>query len=178
MIVPAPRLGYYTAAHWLQGGVILLVIAALALGVLSALDDMKERAEKLGLELTLRNMRTGMQLAMVDAMMRQRAPEIATWVGGNPIAWLGSDPDGYLGACARAGRQFLPAGAWCFDEERRELAYRPRRVEHLRLRPGGGGGKCTELSWRVAPVLEAGSSGVAGLRLEAASPCEWVLEEN
>ncbi len=178
MIPPAPRgLGYYAAAHWLQGGVLIVVIGALALGTLSALNEMKERAEKLVLELTLRNMRTGMRLAMGDAMMQQRAQEIATWAGSNPIAWLGSQPDGYLGPCAPAGRQILPGGAWCFDEERRELVYRPRSVDHLRGRAREEEGRCTELSWRVARVSEAGSPGdVAGLRLEAASPCEWVLE--
>ncbi len=180
MIAPAPRgIGYYAASHWFQGAVLFVLVGALAIGLLSALSDARESAEKLVVELSIRNMRTGMQLAMGEALMQQREGEMATWAGRNPITWLGSKPDGYLGACPVAGRQFLPGGAWCFDYERRELVYRPRSIKHLRALPEGGGRACGQLSWRVARASEnTARGGLVGLRLEAASPCQWLVDGN
>lgn len=177
MNAPAPRsIGYYAAAHWFQGAVLFVLVGALAIGLLSALSYARESAEKLVVELTLRNMRTGMQLAMGETLMQQREREMATWAGRNPIAWLGSNPDGYVGACPLAGRQFLPGGAWCFDDQRRELVYQPRHSKHLRALPEGSGQGCGQLSWRVTRAPEsAASGGLVGLRLEAASLCQWLV---
>ena len=95
MIAHEPRsLGYYSASHWLQGAVVFVVLGSLALGLLWALNDAKERAEKQVVELTLRNMRTGMQFAMGEALLRRRESEMASWVGINPVLWLGAPPTG------------------------------------------------------------------------------------
>jgi len=169
--------GYYTASHWFQGAVLLVVIGSLAIGILSALSDARDRAERQMVELMVRNLRTGMQLAMGEALMHQRDREIISWVGRNPIAWLGASPAGYLGVCAASGRQELPGGAWCFDGERRELVYRPRRSDQLRALPGSPDQQCRDLSWRVARAPESvASGGFVGLRLEAATPCQWISE--
>ncbi|MFT3849237.1 MAG: hypothetical protein QM739_11380 [Propionivibrio sp.] len=141
------------------------------------LDDLGERVEKQSVELTIRNMRTGMRLAMGEALMHQQEADIATWAGGNPVRWLGSPPAGYRGECEGEARQDLPKGEWCFDPRRRELLYRPYNTDHLRAPSSGGEDICSVLRWRVARAPEALiSGGFAGLRLETASLCEWLAE--
>ena len=168
------RPGYYATSHRFEWAVLLVVIGLLAIGLLSALHDANERAERQAVELTIRNMRTGMQLAVGEALMQQREGEMAAWVGINPVRWLGSDPAGYRGECSAAESRDLPAGAWCFDRDRRQLMYRPRHTGHLRVPAVDDRGRCDVLSWRVTRVSERMASG-AGLRLAAAADCRWVL---
>ena len=178
MIAHVPRSpGYYTASHWLQGAVVLVLLGSLALGLLWALNDAKERAEKQVVELSLRNMRTGMKMAMGEALMRQREGEMVSWVGINPVLWLAGPPTGYRGECSAEESRNLSAGEWCFERENRVLVYRPRSSDHLRALVEGQSLECSQLSWRVTRVSEsAASGGFIGLRIEAASPCRWVLE--
>jgi len=178
MIPHGPRtLGYYASSQWFQWAVLFVMLGSLAMGLLWALDDVKERAERQTVDLTLRNMRTGMQLAMGEALIRQREREIATWVGGNPINWLGAPPGGYRGECSAEEGRGLSGGEWCFERASGELVYRPNSVDHLRDSRGEKDSPCGQLRWRVARVSESASSaGFVGLRIESASTCQWVLE--
>jgi hypothetical protein len=166
-------MNYWTASRWLSFVVAILIIAALIATLLMALAEAQERSEKLIVEVTYRNMRTGLQLAMGQAMMRGNDHEIAEWVGSNPLRWLGREPEGYLGECDSRGTQALAEGAWCFDRERRELVYRPRHTRHLRL-PGESEGKKI-LRWRVMAAQPQSAGVSAGLRVEYVTAVEWVL---
>jgi hypothetical protein len=177
MTSPPRTLGYYAASAWFQGGIFLLVCAFVGFRLLGALDDAQERGEKLAIEITVRNMRSGMQLAMGDAMMHQREGEIASWVGSDPTRWLGGRPDGYRGECSVLDANSLPAGAWCFEREHRELVYWPRNVEHLRILATADGRPAEQLRWRVTRAPEsAASGGFVGLRVEIVTPYEWFLD--
>lgn len=170
------RPGHDATAHWFEWAVLWVVIGLLAFGLLSALHDASERAERQVVELTIRNMRTGMRLAMGEALMQQRESEMTAWVGNNPVHWLGSNPAGYRGECSTAESRELPAGAWCFDRDRRELVYRPRHTGHLRVPSTADKDRCEVLSWRVTRVPERMASGAfVGLRLAATADCRWVL---
>ena len=169
--------GYYAVSHWFHVAIIFLLLSALGLWLLSALEDAKERAERLGVELTIRHMRTGLLYAMGEALMRQNEHEIHSWVGSNPIRWLGASPSGYLGVCSSVRRSSLAGGEWCFDNERKELVYQPRHLAHLHQGGVDTGDQCTQLSWRVVsgPAREQ-SEQVASVRIEPASACGWLLQ--
>jgi hypothetical protein len=155
------RLGYYAASHWFQGAVLLAVLALIVNGLMS----------------TIRNMRTGLKLAMGEVMMQQREAEIAAWVGSNPVRWLGSPPGGYRGECSSEESRNLSGGEWCFVRNRRELVYRPHHPDHLHSLPAGSERQCPQLSWRVARAPESvPSGGFVGLRIETTAPCQWVLD--
>lgn len=174
--VPPRSLGYYARSRWFQGCVYLLLAAVLGAWLLVALNEAQERAEKLTVELTMRNVRTGMQLAMGEALMHRRESDIAGWVGSNPVRWLGSPPEGYRGECSAADARNLPAGAWCFERESRQLAYRPRNTAHLRLLSSDDGRTEGLLRWRVGSASEGtAKGGFVGLRVEIVTPYEWFL---
>lgn len=169
--------GYYAVSHWFHVAIIFLLLSALGLWLLSALEDAKERAERLGVELTIRHMRTGLLYAMGEALMRQSEHEIHSWVGSNPIRWLAASPSGYLGVCSSTQRLNLVGGEWCFDNERKELVYQPLHVAHLHQGGVDTGEPCAQLSWRVASLPGAEQSGqVVGVRIESASACGWALQ--
>lgn len=164
---------YYAGSRWLVHAVTIVAILLLAGWLLAALQEAEERAEKLMVELTWRNMRTGLQIAMGEALMSGRDKEIAGWEGSNPVRWLGSEPSGYRGECAARLAGELPKGAWCFDSGRRELVYRPRNDRHLRIDGEAGRGKL--LRWRVvAAAQEPERPGPPGLRVESVTSYSWL----
>ena len=171
------RLGYYATKKWVQHAVLFVVVGLIAVGLISALGDATEQAERQIVELTIRNMRTGMQRAMGEALMHQREGEMASWAGSNPVRWLDSFPAGYRGECSTAESRALSGGEWCFERGRRELVYRPRNLDHLHESTGeirAAGRQCDLLSWRVARApVSAASGGFVGLRIEIASSCQW-----
>lgn len=176
-MTPPRTLGYYAASTWLQGSVFLLLCLLLGSWLLGALHEAQERGEKQAVELAVRNMRTGMQLAMGEALMHGREGEIASWLGSDPVRWLGRQPDGYRGECSVQEADNLPAGAWCFDRERRELAYRPRNADRLQILTTADGRQSKQLRWRVARAPEsAASGGFVGLRVEIVTPYKWLLD--
>jgi hypothetical protein len=172
------RLGYYATRNWFQRAVLFVVLGLFAIALISALGDAKEEAERQSVELTIRNMRTGMQRAMGEALMHQREGEMASWAGSNPVRWLDSLPAGYRGDCSAAESRELSGGEWCFERGRRELVYRPRNIDQLYESRGAMkalGRQCDQLSWRVARApTSAASGGFVGLRIEVVSSCQWV----
>lgn len=176
MTAHEPRtLGYYAASHWFQAAVVFLMLGALALVLLRALNEVKVQAERQTVELTVRNIRTGMQFAMSEALMRQRESEIAAWAGSDPTRWLELPPAGYRGECSPDEQRSLPEGAWCFEGGSRQLVYRPRDAKHLRGLDDGQ--PCAQLVWRVVRVTDSAvNGGFVGVRLEPASSCRWFFD--
>lgn len=175
------RLGHYAGTKWFQWAVLLVLCGLLAGGLIGALEDAKGRAEQQAVELTIRNMRTGLQLAMGEALMQQRQGEIAGWAGSNPVRWLGRSPTGYGGECNNTGDRRPGAGAWCFDVRQKELIYRPRsdalliEQDKLDKLERAGAEPCKTLRWRVRrtplPGAAQADNGFVGLRIEPVRAC-------
>lgn len=169
---PERQLSYWTARRWLPFAMAMASIALLGTLLLEALAEAEERSEKLMVELTYRNMRTGLQLAKGEAMLRGRRQDIRNWAGTNPVRWLDSPPPSYRGDCGQPAHE-LAEGEWCFDGVLRELVYRPRHARHLRM--AGPEGTAKQLRWRVVPVSSSGG-GNGDVRVEYVTSFGWFLE--
>jgi hypothetical protein len=168
---PEREISHWTARRWLPFAVALSSILLLAAFLLDALAEAEERSEKLMVELTFRNMRTGLQLAKGEAMLRGRRQDIQSWAGANPVRWLDGPPPGYRGDCGSPAHE-LAEGEWCFDDTLRELAYRPRHAPHLRLTQSEGEPK--QLRWRVIATPAAGET--RDVYVEYVTAFTWFLE--
>lgn len=170
---PLRRPDYYAASHWLPSTLLVVIVGGLAAILMAVLQGAQDSQERLVVALTVRNMRSGMQMAVGEALMHGRQREIADWIGGNPVAWLAAPPSGYGGACGVPAAATLTAGAWCFDATTRALLYKPRKAAALH---GALASQppCTVLTWRVAgAAVQAGDGGLVGLSLQAFGPCRW-----
>ena len=99
--------------------------------------------------LAIRNMRTGLQLAMAEKLMRGEDKSMVELAGTNPLELIGQPNGG--GA----------RGDWQFDAERHELVYRPMIALAFEGR--------NELRWHIAGIPGSGGR-VTGLRLVEVSP--------
>lgn len=158
----APWLAQWVGSRWLPGMVSLCIVAALATVLLEKLDEIAGDSERLLVDLTERNMRVGLQLAVAEAITHGREARLIDWVGGDPSVWLGQPPVGYLGRCVPPVRQMTPGG-WCFDPEAHTLWYRPRH-DSVAAAKGARG----VLGWQVvAAGLSPDGRTVSGLRVES-----------
>jgi general secretion pathway protein G len=145
---PTPRL-----RALLQFAVTLAIAGVLWAVLLDSLHTIQEQSERTVMEATVRNMNSGLRLEIAARIMHGEEATLPALVGNNPVNYLEKPPLDYLGPCT----EDFPHGKWCFDERTREIAYRPRREEHLAYPADGR----RDLRWRIASAAERAGTGHA-----------------
>ncbi|OGB23055.1 MAG: hypothetical protein A3I66_08535 [Burkholderiales bacterium RIFCSPLOWO2_02_FULL_57_36] len=134
----------------------------------------QEYAEKTAMEVTARNLRTGLRLRVADLMMRDRLHEIDRLLQDNPITWLETPPPNYIGERANAKQDDTVRGNWYFDNVRRELVYTPFR--HRYFQPQLYGNHSIRYRIAAVPVTSGdGTRSIEGLSLVLLSPYKWEI---
>ena len=133
---------------------VVVLFGILAGALLARLVGIEQAAERTEVDLAVRNMRVGLQLAIGERLMRGQEERLAELVGANPIDFLGRLPLGYRGETTEPDGP----GTWRFDPASHILAYRPRQPEAF------GGNE--ELRWRMATQQATSGGRIQGLRLE------------
>jgi len=134
--------------------IVVSIFGVLAFVFLERMEQVQVDAERTEVQLTVRNLKIGMQLAVGELMMRgeeQRVPEL---IAANPIRFLEKPPRGYEGEAASPRHP----GGWVFYPVLREIAYRPRLPQAFDGRD--------ELRWRYQSVAFT-ADRLGGLRLAA-----------
>lgn len=129
--------------------IVVALIGILAAVLLDRLIELEREAERLEVELGLRNLRMGLRLAISEKVIRGEEAQIGTLLEADPIAWLGAAPP-RIGADDAAPR-------WRYDSATQTLGYRPRQ-------PAAFAGR-EELAWRLVPVRD-GSGRIIGITIE------------
>jgi type II secretory pathway pseudopilin PulG len=127
--------------------VTVAIFGVLAVALLVRLNAIQAEAERTEVDLTVRNIRVGIQLAIGERIMRGDEGRIIEVVEANPIDFLGHKPRGFS-----AGRTAEVAGQWAYDPIRRELSYVPRLPEAF--------ADARELRWRYVARLDLSGKAV------------------
>jgi hypothetical protein len=115
------------------------VLGALLLQRLALVEEYTERTEG---DVTIRNIRTGIQLAIGERIVRGEQDRLAEVAAASPVDLLGKHPRGFVTAPAATA-----AGQWAYDPQGRELSYLPRRP--------GTFGDADRLRWRLVARTDA-----------------------
>ena len=110
---------------------LCLALMAIFVGVL--LDRAlyyQEYAERTAMEMTAKNIRTGLRFKVADLILDNRASEIAKLADENPLNWLAERPPNYLGELDSAPED-EPKGQWYFDKRNKELVYTVNHRRHF-----------------------------------------------
>lgn len=135
----------------------------------------QEYAEKTAMEVTVRNLQTGLRWQVADLMMGDRLDEVDRLLQDNPISWLESPPPNYIGERADGRQSDAVRGNWYFDTLRKELVYTPFHRNYFRPQLNGN----YAVRYRIAsvPVLPGnGMRPIEGLSLELLSPYKWEIQ--
>lgn len=131
--------------------IVVAVFGILAAALLVRLNEIEAEAERTEVDLTVRNIRVGIQLAIGERIMRGEEESLDEITGASPLDFLGHKPRGY-----GDGRVAEVPGQWAYDPVRRELSYMPRS-------PSAFNG-AYELRWRyLARTNPAGKASGAAL---------------
>lgn len=142
---PPPSRACQRGSGWFEFAAVAVVLAILVGLLLQRVIEYQEQAEKTAVELTIRNLRSGLRWEIGQRMIHGSGADIARLAGANPIAWLERPPPGYLGERVGPAGTQIEAGNWYFDRASGELAYLPRFRNHLASKGNGAG----ELRWRL-----------------------------
>lgn len=124
--------------------VTVMIFGVLAAALMARLSAIQEEAERMEVNLTVRNIRVGIQLAIGERIMRGEEFRIGEVAAASPVDFLGHRPRGFT----ERGAPSAP-GQWSYDAARRELVYLPRLPRAF--------ADATELRWRY--VARNDSSG-------------------
>lgn len=143
-----------SGASKFEFALVIALVGCVSLVLATRLKGLEEAGERMEVELTIRNMRVGLQLAMGERIMKGEEARLEELIGANPVGFLGRTPARYReGDGTDAG-----PGDWWFDPARRTLGYRPRQAEAF--------GATAALRWQVRARGRLGGR-VVGLGLEA-----------
>lgn len=122
--------------------VTVAIFGVLAVALLVRLNAIQAEAERTEVNLTVRNIRVGIQLAIGERIMRGEEARIIEVAEASPIDFLGHRPRGF-----NEGRSAEASGQWAYDPIGRELSYVPRLPEAF--------AGARELRWRYVARLDA-----------------------
>jgi len=158
-----------TGLTWLEFAIVAAVLSVLAGSLLSALLYYEELGEAAVVQLTVENVRSGLRYQIADRLIQGRARDMGELLGVNPISWLASPPDGYVGSVRNTDVESLPKGSWFYDSDRAELGYIPKHSFHLSVDRGGP----TILRWQVRALKADVPREVEGVMLATVTPYRW-----
>ena len=115
--------------------VTVVIFGLLATVLMARLNAIQEEAERTEVDLTVRNIRVGIQLAIGERIMHGEESRIAEVAAASPVEFLGRRPRGFSD-----GRTPRGPGQWAYDAANRELIYLPRLPQAF--------ADATELRWR------------------------------
>lgn len=133
-------------ANKFEFAVIVVIFGILATILLVRLHGIEVEAERTEVDLTVRNIRVGIQLAIGERIMRGEEDRIVEVAQGSPIDFLGHRPRGFTDDKAAE-----TSGQWAYNPVVRELIYLPRLPQAF--------DGAAELRWRY--VARVDSSGKA-----------------
>ena len=135
----------------------------------------QEYAEKMAMDMTVENMRTGLRYRVADLMLANRMSQISTLADENPMDWLADKPDNYFGERASATAPHSD-GMWYFDRQKRELVYTVNNRRHF-LPSVNRDFTVRFRAMRLKTPVALGGSGATGevwVRLALVSDYRWL----
>lgn len=108
-------------ASKLEFALVVAIFGVLATALLVRVNAIEQEAERTEVDLTVRNIRVGIQLAIGERIIRGEEGRLDEVAEASPIQFLGQTPRGFV-----EGGQASGPGEWAYDPARRELSYRPR----------------------------------------------------
>lgn len=110
----------------IEVAVVVLLGALVAWQLFYRLDRMASETERVAMELTVANLRTGLRWYQTRQLMGEQAADSATGRAlTNPVVLLEQPPPTYVGV-VEVGQAAAAPGSWYFDKAIRQLCYRPK----------------------------------------------------
>lgn len=122
----------------LQAALYIAVVSVLALVLLSRMQVYFAFAERASVDGTLNNLRSALYVRLAQDRLQGTLTREHLWDRGNPFELARVTVANYAGVLGGPEiASALPAGAWGYDGDRRELVYKPSYPRGLYVEGGG-----------------------------------------
>lgn len=111
--------------------IVIAVFVILTATLLNRLPYLQELAEKKAMELTVKNMRTGLHHQLIAAAIDASKKNATNILDVNPINWLQAPPNNYHGEVTTSSTLEILPGHWYFDSQEKHLVYRLNLSDHF-----------------------------------------------
>lgn len=161
----------------LEYALILTIFTVLFAVLFAVVRYYQEWGEKMAVELTIMNLKSGIRYRVGELMMHARDREMAEMLRQNPVNWLQKPPANYKGELS-GGCDSDRAGYWFYDSGRNNLVYCPNNTSFFVPGPTGE----LAIRYRMAAsreVYQADNPGVVrveGVMLVQANAYGWFLQ--
>jgi hypothetical protein len=115
----------------LELAVVVLLIASCFTWFLNRMNHMAALAEATALDLTVRNLKTGVMAAAAAGILGNRTDALPRIAEENPVGRAIEPPPGYIGAVRGAVPDSIQPGQWYFDEDQRWLVYHIVNADYI-----------------------------------------------
>jgi len=162
----------------LELAVVVLLIAACFTWFLNRMNEMTAMAEATALDLTVRNLRTGIMSATAMGLIQGNPEIIAGVAGSNPVGTAIDPPAGYIGAIRGVNPASIQPGQWYYDEDARWLVYHVVNTDYFIY--GGDGPARVRIQLKLIyndldenGTFDAGVDRPAGTSVMILDPLDW-----
>lgn len=115
----------------LELAVVVLLIASCFTWFLNRMNYMAALAEATAIDLTVRNLKTGVMAAAASGILGSRTDALPQIAEGNPVGRAIESPPGYIGSVRGAVPDSIQPGQWYFDEDQHWLVYHIVNADYL-----------------------------------------------
>ena len=156
--------------------VYLLVSSILFATLVNRYREFPGEAERANFTAILAQMRTGVNLQMMDMIASAdfgRGEELA---GSNPMDLMLQTPSNYVGSFASVDINTMPRRVWYFDRSRGELVYLADNAANLYVERNGISQSDAHIRFRITDMRAADApagQGWQGLTLAPVEPYQW-----
>lgn len=157
-----------SGATRLEVVVVVIILSLLAGWLLHTMRFYQELTEKIVVENSILNLRSGLRYKVADLIIKGEAEKQAALANTNPVLLAERPPAGYIGEMR--GPRNLPPGSWYYEQDRAELVYIPKLHSYL-LVTDGQQAENPLLRWQIRPG-GGGGAGVA-VDIELLTPYDW-----
>ena len=162
---------------------LVIVISVCVVWLLQRLAYLEAVAEARALDLTLRNIRTGIMVNVATRLIQSDDQGIASLAGTNPVGTVIDAPQGYIGVLRDANPDFIQPGQWYFDEERKALVYHVVNADYTER--AGEGPTRLRVSLKLSyddrngnDTYDPGIDMPSGVSLNILEPLKWTFQGN
>lgn len=155
-------------ASKLELAVVAIIVGMLSIWLLHTFRFYEELTEKVVVESTITNLRSGLRFKIADLIIKGEGDRQGMLARSNPVAFAEQPPRGFIGELRKPGH--LAPGSWYFDADSAELVYIPNLKANLSFAGQDTSGEA-RLRWQVRATDE-GKVGQA-IDIVLLTPYSW-----
>ena len=160
---------------------VLTIISVLFVIAIDRLLILKVEAEKTSMQQVIGVLRSAMNIQVAKHIARDSLEILSSAEGQNPMEWLSTTPDSYIGIKDEPDPSDIEGYQWYFDSYNRWLVYRVGNGEYFESSLKGARRARFQVVLDYTDsnnngIFDANIDEINGLRLKSLDPYKWLTE--